>query len=431
MGGGVAVGRFLIFLSGAQASLLDECPTERPYFFALGEAILIPSVLAGVSLAFALASVLNVNHVTAAVFGFLWGVSLLLLTRMLVVAMPHGRRGIFFALPYIALSLVLSLVVTTPLTLQIFRPEIRAQIILIQHQQADAFERRLDNSATAKEISRLSETIAAYQKIIASDGAASLSPSLDTVTQQLIQQRSHLQAVAQAAYKKWQCELYGGPGCPSSGNGQIARTDEDNYQAAETQVSNITTLVLARAEQLSSTAAADKELRLALAQKYLPSALQLLSSDQNAQKEEQASFAAANRSDNGLLVQLQALSQVSSQNATLSVARFLLYLLFTAIGCLPVAVNLLRRPGLYETMLAEQEKVNLAVRQAEYRYSSIAQGMLEQVADRGAPGTGHPHRPVGGASDDADAADRALRGMADMRGAGYPDYEPARRAAGG
>jgi hypothetical protein len=51
-----------------------------------------------------------------------------------------------------------------------------------------------------------------------------------------------------------------------------------------------------------------------------------------------------------LLLRLQALSNLSSGNLTVEAARFLLFLLFLVIECLPVTVSLFQKPGLYERL---------------------------------------------------------------------------------
>lgn len=68
----------------------------------------------------------------------------------------------------------------------------------------------------------------------------------------------------------------------------------------------------------------------------------------------QASFYAQEQASRGILIRLEALSQLSSNNATISAVRFLLFLLFLVIECLPVTVKLLQAPGEYEKILARE-----------------------------------------------------------------------------
>jgi hypothetical protein len=70
----------------------------------------------------------------------------------------------------------------------------------------------------------------------------------------------------------------------------------------------------------------------------------------------QATFYAQNQAAHGILMRLEALSQLSSGNLTVGAARLLLFLLFLVIECLPVTVKLLQRPGQYEAALREAKK---------------------------------------------------------------------------
>ena len=55
-------------------------------------------------------------------------------------------------------------------------------------------------------------------------------------------------------------------------------------------------------------------------------------------------------------MRLEALSELSSGNFTVAAARFLLFLLFLVIECLPVTVKLLQKPGQYEAALSAAKK---------------------------------------------------------------------------
>jgi hypothetical protein len=59
------MGKYLLALSGARSDILDQCDTERLKFQSLGWAILITSVMATVSMWFALNSAIGAvgpNH---------------------------------------------------------------------------------------------------------------------------------------------------------------------------------------------------------------------------------------------------------------------------------------------------------------------------------------------------------------------------------
>jgi Domain of unknown function (DUF4407) len=78
--------------------------------------------------------------------------------------------------------------------------------------------------------------------------------------------------------------------------------------------------------------------RYQLAVSELPAARQRLKIATSLQDALLANFNATNATENGLLIRLQALGQLSNGNNTLAAARWLLFMLFLVIECLPVTV---------------------------------------------------------------------------------------------
>ena len=101
----------------------------------------------------------------------------------------------------------------------------------------------------------------------------------------------------------------------------------------------------------------------------------------------QAAYYAQNQASHGILMRLEALSQLSSGNPTVAAARLLLFLLFLVIECLPVTVKLLQRPGQYEAALREAKKAE----QRDYEKffstrSRLRQGGFSPAGQAAAPG---------------------------------------------
>jgi Domain of unknown function (DUF4407) len=94
----------------------------------------------------------------------------------------------------------------------------------------------------------------------------------------------------------------------------------------------------------------------------LPAALVKLHTDEAEQANLEASFNKQNAVNAGLLLRLQALDQAAAGSSTLEAARWLLFLFFTAIECLPILVKVLLNLGpenTYEQALAIEERANL------------------------------------------------------------------------
>src|SRR5258708_3159287 len=146
------MGRLLIWLSGAQPDILAQCKQDRPKYIGVGSAVLVTSSVAVVSMTFALHIALPPNfplplpfaspfalHIALAAkfpvavpFAFAWGLAIMSLDRWLVVSLVRQSplRYFLLALPRLLLGLLFGVIISTPLTLQIFHVEIDNQIAI-------------------------------------------------------------------------------------------------------------------------------------------------------------------------------------------------------------------------------------------------------------------------------------------------------------
>ena len=350
--------RDLLFaISGARPEILEKCPTERVKFESLGCAILITSVMATISMWFALASAMGVNAFVALAGALTWGFIIMGIDRWLVTSMPAtGGRRLGIALPRLVLALLLGSLISTPIVLRIFQSEINAQIAVIKQERSSAFLAQQQKSQVGAQVTYWRNDVSNLEKVIDSGGEVALNPAADPEVKSLTKQRTAELALEQRYYKQWQCQLYGGSGCPK-GNGPLAQASENSYHQAQAQVNTLTVEIQQRENQLSATDAASKQTRLQQATNALPQAKQQLNLAMARQGTLQANFDADNNSVNGLLIRLEALNQLSDKNFTINSARFLLFLLFLTIECLPVSVKLMQKPGNYEKILkATQER---------------------------------------------------------------------------
>lgn len=357
----------LITLSGARPEILDRCPTERVKFESLGWAILITSVMAAVSMWFALTSALGLNPFGALPVALLWGLIIMGIDRWLVTSMPAGEaRRWTIVIPRLLMALLLGSLISTPIVLRIFQSEINAQVAVIKAQQASQFLSQQASSQVGKQVGHWTKQVGSLQNVIDSGGTAAFPTSADPQLQALTKQRVTEQGQAKTLYQQWQCQLYGGAGCTVKGNGPLAQASEKAYRQAAAQVATLTNAIQARERHLSATDQASERIRVQQAKTALPGAQQQLNEAVARQGVLQKSFDARNEATNGLLIRLEALSQLSGKGFTLNAARILLFLLFLLIECLPVTVKLVQRPGNYEAVLraaAEQE-----LRQAKRAY---------------------------------------------------------------
>jgi hypothetical protein len=359
--------KLLFAVSGARPEILEKCPTERVKFESLGCAILITSVMATISMWFALDSAMGVNPFVALVGALVWGLIILGIDRWLVTSMPvSGARRLGIALPRLLLALLLGSLISTPIVLRIFQSEINAQITVIKQDRASAFLVQQQKSQVGAQVTYWRNDVSNLEKVIDSGGEVAINPATDPEVQSLTKQRTAELALEQQYYKQWQCQLYGGSGCPK-GNGPLAQASKNSYHQAQAQVNNLTNEIQQRENQLSATDVSSKQARLQQATNALPNARQQLSIATARQGALQANFDAQNESVNGLLIRLEALNQLSDKNFTVNSTRFLLFLLFLTIECLPVSVKLLQQPGNYEKILKAAAERELGDAKRGYR----------------------------------------------------------------
>jgi len=356
------VTRFLIWLSGANLRIAAECPGERPKYTGLGAAVLISAAMAGVSLAFALGTVLNAGWGIALPFAFAWGASILLLNRLFVVSLPRKPRASLIAvIPRLLLAVLVGLTISTPIVLQVFRPEIQQEITVLHDQAVAVYDAQLHTGPAAKQIQAEQAEVTALRAAI-SNGGTPGSSVRDPALQNLIKERGQAQTDAQMQYAKWQCQLYGtGPGgerCPV-GSGELADDALRAYQNDEAVIADYNA-------QIKTLEQAD-----------LSSAMRKLQADQISLQQQADSFNLADQGNTGLLISLQALDKVAAGNSNLETARWILLVLFVLIDCMPVAIKVMLNfspESAYDRMLEAEEKMQLQVA-AEEREVRLAAHM--------------------------------------------------------
>ena len=343
---------FLISLSGAKADVLDRCPSERAKFEGVGGAVLTTSVLATISMWFALYSALSVNPFLAVPVAAVWGLIIMSLDRWLVSSIPaDGSRRWQLAAPRVLMAILLGFVISTPLVLQIFRPEINAQIVEIQQRRTEKFLTSQQQGTVGQDIAKWTASVASLQKVIASNGDVPLDPAADPRVKSLTTERDAEQKKAQTNYREWQCQLYGGDGCTRKGSGPLAAASKSAYDKGMKRVNQLDSEIESRKRQLTANDDASKKTRLDQARQNLPAAQAQLNAAQKRDNDLRSSFDSQNRADKGILIRLQALNEVAGKDGTLQTAQILLFLLFLLIECLPVTVKLMQRPGNYEKIL--------------------------------------------------------------------------------
>ena len=340
------LGDGLAVLSGARPDVLEAVPGARAKFVALGGVLLSTGGLAVLSAAFAVHMALGVWWPFALLFGVGWGFVIVNLDRMLLVGMAHDsslKRNLLMAVPRVGLALVLGIVISTPLTLQIFHKEIDTQVVALQAEASDAFNQSLDDDARFAGLPELREKVATEQAVVASGGtsAADLAPLQGEL------------AAAQAAYDAalaTQREL-SAPGPVRAGRhlrhrrrrhgGGLRR--RRGPRPTRTPASSTPRRTSWTPPPPPSRAGASRSMQQATADLETDRAeLARLTEQQTAL---QVAFDETNADNTGILIRLQALSALSESNATMAIAHYMLALLFISVELLPVLMKMLLNFG--------------------------------------------------------------------------------------
>jgi hypothetical protein len=336
----MSLSTWLARLAGARAEILSKAPGDVNKHAALGGVLLTTSGVAAVSAFFALHSVLELPPAVAAAVGAAWGLIIFNLDRMLVVTMTRDNGwllNLLAALPRLALALVIGTIISMPLVLKIFEPEINSELIAMQ---AETVKRNQDeyDKAYAK-IKELEQEEAGLLAVLAGRAATSVSDDPDVKAA-----KSALE-VAEKAYQdarqSAQCEFDGtcGTGVPGDGESyrqkkKVADDAEAARDRAQSTLDDVTAKVTKRVENGSATDTENAKKRLPEVQ----ADLDRLRGDREGLERRGSDATAA---DTGLLARLEALDRITDDRPSGGQAHLAVFLLFLSIEVLPVLLKLL------------------------------------------------------------------------------------------
>jgi hypothetical protein len=361
------MGSFLIWLSGARPDILELSDVDRAKYSGMGSAVLITATMAGISMEFALHSALRAPLPAAIILAFAWGLAIMSLDRWLVASLTRQRNHLGYlvlALPRLGLGILFGLIISTPFTLQIFAPEIRQQIETTHLQTVEATDKSITSGIVAQQLAYYSTKVASDAQIMATRGASPPAPAIENLQKQLANENK----LVNAAYKRWQCQLYGGsPQCPR-GNGPLAIAAHDEYVSYRD-----------KAVSINRQITVDERSRVPGAKTDFAPSTERYNYFRNEEKALEDATSSSILNNSGLLAQLHGLDEVTAGDGTLQAARWLLFLFFTAIECLPALIKVLLNLGpenTYEKLLARTEQEILE--QAERKIPEIVQETIEE-----------------------------------------------------
>ncbi len=311
---------FLLFCSGATRAILkmDGCEVERNKYAGIGATILFTAALATLSGGYAMFTVFQEDELSIA-FGLLWGVIIFNLDRFIVSSLRKPKLSptknsfawlmaklneFWKAVPRLLLALFISIVITKPVELRLFRVEIADQM-----EKAAILERTKREQAINTEYADINDLEQSTEKLRGRH-------------EQLENERNRRIMAASGELKGWYGTERAGPG-PQ----YFKRQDEVRKAEAD----------------------------LSLFEKnYLP-VIQANEEKIKQRKEERdkkvAEIKESVNNTRGLLKQLEALSALSSEHMAAALANIFIILLFISVETAPIFVKLLSPRGPYDDYL--------------------------------------------------------------------------------
>lgn len=124
---------FFWYCSGANARLLNECPTESSKYVGIGATIFFTGLFASLSAGYAFYTVFDSVY-SASILAFVWGLMIFNLDRFIVSSMRKTTplHEFKMAIPRLILAVLISIVIAKPLELKIFEKEINSELLLMQ-----------------------------------------------------------------------------------------------------------------------------------------------------------------------------------------------------------------------------------------------------------------------------------------------------------
>ena len=398
------LGTLIARLGGANKAVLAQVESAKSRFFQMGLVLLSTAGLAVVSMSFALSVALHAKLPVAIALGFLWGFIILNLDRLLIQNMRSNSglwRTVVMVLIRLAIASLLSVVISTPLVLQVFNPEIQNEMTLDTADQIKNLGAARAQSPAALRLASDVKQISTDQAILRGDLAAAPPANVTAAQNALDTAQANLTKAGTAAsnaYTKMTCEL-NGETCDgasgSKGEGPryqdlkslylIAETNESDAQQAVATAQSALESAQAKAAQTSSTALAQEQ---AQADRELPGLIADRNSLKSALATQSQSDSSSESVNTGILARIQALSNLGRTSSSAFWAHWAVAALLFMIELLPVLVKLLMAfgtPTLYDRVseLLDDSAYDAASRQRNVERRRIEQDSkkIQEIED--------------------------------------------------
>lgn len=319
---------FLLFCSGANKQILEQCPTDINKYVGVGGTVFFTGLFAMLSGGYAFYTVFHTNDyalVPAMLLGILWGLFIFNLDRYIVSSMhKQGKpwNDLKLALPRLILAVLLALVISKPLELRLFETEIESELISMEQR----IFKTQEDSIGARYQPQVEALISQFE------------PDINRLTDDIKNQRQKLaekEAIRDERVRQVQEEVDGKSGRPP-GCGSVCEDKKEILKKAEQEVNELQKFIAQQQTQL------DEKKRLLDDKREKLSSLE--TNDFNQLRGERKKY-------RGLAARLEAFSNLTTNNPSVSQANLFIMLLFIVIETAPIFVKLISHKGPYDEYL--------------------------------------------------------------------------------
>jgi len=308
--------RIFCWCSGARIYLLRKCPTDYNVFLGIGIVIFLTGVLAFISGSYAFYTVFNSEKLSLA-FGLFWGMLIFFLDWYLVSSLKkQGKvwKELLMSLPRFMFAVFLGIVISKPVELKLFEPEIRSKI------------ESLNLDATLGNKSKIQEE---FKEI------KDLKFANEEIAVQLKQKEMHRNKLFELVIN----EAEGKSGTGMAGKGSVYREKKEAFDQASKEFDELKASLQPVVENNINR-------------------IKQLVEKQDAAMERTSDMV---HQSSGFLARLDALEKLSATNKTIRWTNWFITLLFICIESAPIFVKLISSRSAYDELLeAESMKKRIA-----------------------------------------------------------------------
>lgn len=314
-----------IWSSGADMEVLEQVPMEKNKFYGIGGTIVFTALMASFAGGYAFYTAFDDTFLSV-FFGLFWGALIFNLDRYIVSSFGVGdgqktisKQEIVEATPRLLMAIILGLVISTPLELKLFESEINAEIKRLNDITTQELEVNYSAQADSLSITYLTEI-----------------REIDNKIQFRNSEINELKNRRDSAYEKYMCELNGTCGTGKPGEGPVFREAKENYNRLNDEFKDVE----GRYNFLNNQDLDKKREKEKTIDAIREKARGKIASTQNEYD-----------SRNGLLARLEALGSLTSSDASLWAAKWLITLLFVFIEIAPILFKMMTERGPYDDII--------------------------------------------------------------------------------